>query len=373
MAYIDDSLLKRRHVKDALMELLETRDVHRLNRQDFAVLSDAICTTPYFHPDILLDLYLEAEEPIEQTALFLLESLGDAHLLKRMNYFLKNPRMPKEQQEKLLLLKALLQQKIDGVDEIRRKGSLEDFLDVSARLWECLEPEELGMIWLQDYFHLPVEEKLPVLQSFCRSGKACYLGLLSLEARRGAPEIVRMIAGAITEWKSLDALPLLERMCLSSDQAVAAAARRGHTALTSGDSRPVEQSRLYAHHHHFRCYEGRAIDDSSDANMMRYVLYSTINDKGLIKVMVAAINNMGAIQGCLTDVRPNKKSFEALVSNLESTYPGMFFEEVRPESALRQIFKAEQASMKSEEIVPPEYWVWSVIIPPRAILADGMP
>ena len=41
----------------------------------FDELAAAICEIPGFDPQILLDIYLEAEPPMEQTALFLLEKL----------------------------------------------------------------------------------------------------------------------------------------------------------------------------------------------------------------------------------------------------------------------------------------------------------
>lgn len=366
MVFIDETLSQRRQSKDELATLLALYDVRRMNAAEFSELQRHIGESEGFDPELLLEVYLESEDAVEQTALFLLESLGGATLVHRMNYFLGNPRIPKNDQKKLLLLKALLLQKDGQAEAWLRETSLSDFVDVSAKLWECLEPEELGMIWLQDYFSMPPAEKEPILRLFCESHKACYLGILALEAQKGVAAVVEMIARAAAAWNSLDALPLLERLARSPHRRARVLAGGGLAQIRSGGGESLIKSHLYASHQHFQCfhgYHGRDADSSP-----QYVLYSTINAKKVIKVVMVALRPDGTIQRCLAEVRPTRKSFDEMVGNLQGEFPDIFFEPVEPARAMQLIYDAEDRSLTAGAPIPADYWVWSILIPPRATL-----
>lgn len=366
MVFIDDTLCQRRQTKDELSTLLALYDVRRMNADEFAELQRHVSGAGGFDPELLLEVYLESADSIEQTALFLLESLGDASLVRRMNYFLGNPRIPKSDQKKLLLLKALLLQKDGQSESWLRETSLEDFVDVSAKLWECLEPEELGMIWLQDYFELPAIEKEPILRLFCESRKACYLGILALEAQRGQREIAELIAAAAADWNSLDALPLLERLAHSPHSHARAIAAAGLRALRDRCPAQLERSDLYARHHHHQCYHGYHGSDFDTSP--QYVIYSTINDKKIIKVVMVALRPDATIQRCLAEVRPTPESFTDMITGLQGEFPDIFFEPVEPARAMQLIYDAEDRSLAAGAPIPADYWVWAILIPPRASL-----
>jgi len=362
VAKIDDSLVQRYALREKILTALcqhlqktkpQTRDaLQRLKRRLLRTSSRA--------PEMLLEIMLTERKPESNLALLLLEQMESAAVKRRMQELFRDPKLTERQRAKLATLKALQEEQEEtSLGEISVHDSvIGNLLEITELIWSNLEDEEIGLLWLEDYFHLPIEEKWALVRFFLDRGQRFYLPIIRLELATQDSEGVKYILEKLRNFVYPETVILLEQWAEHSEVAVRICAQSVLATVRKALRKRQDEISARPAYSFYKAYVGE------DALAGQFgVVYAVRSDAGFIKFCSVLIDTWDrGIVDCWGDVGKKAKEFASIVRALDKEIEQFSYEKVESKYALYLLHEGMRLTTKRGYALPNEFRVWQPLI-----------
>lgn len=362
MAKIDDSLVQRYALREKILTALcqhlqktkpQTGDaLQRLKRHLLRTSSRA--------PEMLLEIMLTERKSESNLALLLLEQMESAAVKRRMQELFRDPKLTERQRAKLATLKALQEEQEEtSLGEISVHDSvIGNLLEITELIWSNLEDEEIGLLWLEDYFHLPIEEKWALVRFFLDRGERFYLPIIRLELATQDSEGVKYILEKLRNFVYPETVILLEQWAEHSEVAVRLCAQSVVATVRKALRKRQQEISARPAYSFYKAYVGE------DALAGQFgVVYAVRSDAGFIKFCSVLIDTWDrGIVDCWGDVGKKAKEFASIVRALDKEIEQFSYEKVESKYALYLLHEGMRLATKRGYALPNEFRVWQPLI-----------
>lgn len=380
-ARIDDVLVIRHATRQQLLELLDSApadgiitpaEVRALRKKCQKAGPDALRE--------LMSIYVADEALRSDKAFIVLGDFPDAELHAALTGAFSDPRLTREDKVRLLALSAFEPDREHDLGFAAQLVSahpgelLRVFTDAVG---EKLEPEEIGLMWLQDFADQPLQDKLVLLGYLAQHGDAHFLPAFEIESCSHHTELRCAVARAMRHFAVAEALEIALRMQHDHSPAVRYDAHASAELLDR-----VGELRRFLPPPRFR----RAVCLLDHASGTCSIFYAVLGAREQLKFCNLLVDTWG---GGILDVWGNvgfsETHFDEILRETaaEAARQGLetaAIHEIGADHALFLISEALRLSNARRKQLPPEFYVWERLFrcepfdfdPSRALVRFGL-
>jgi hypothetical protein len=362
VAKIDDSLVERHALREKILTALcqHLEKTQPQTGETLERLKRRLMRTSSKAPELLLDIMLTERKAESNLALLLLEQIESAAVKRRLQELLRDPKLTERQRAKLATLKALQEeQEEETIGKLGlHDGVIGNLLEITELVWSHLEDEEIGLLWLEDYFHLPIEEKWGLVRFFLERGKRFYLPIISLELTTHDTEGIKYILEKLRNFVYPETVALLEKWIEHSDVAVRFCAQSVLARVRKALRKQQQEVSARPKYFFYKAFVGE------DALAGEFgVVYAVRSDTGRIKFCSVLIDSWDrGITDCWGDVGKKPKEFESTVRALDKKIEQFSYQEVDGNYGLYLMHEGVRLAERRGYPLPNEFRVWQPLI-----------
>ena len=356
MAKIDDTLVRKYERRSIIHDMLKRFVKEQYPIDQLPMLEKELLLRSKDTPRLLFDIMMEEQGEVSNLALLLLSEYATPRVIKTAENLLGSEKISEEHKSRIA---ALLLFKRESVPSLKKKHRSEKvlkkllyFLDT---FWEQLDYLDVGRIWLDDYYDLPVRDKIPLLRTLFDTGSACYLPIYSIEL--GAPQvtITRFVARHLAEVQHENTLLMLKSFPVLRDTdtrlSMEESVKKLKQERKNGELEPRRPETILPFYKAF-------LAEEESAGFLS-LIFSKLDPDGAIRFLFALIDRWDrGVINCSGDVVEDQDSFHQIVMLLNQQSGLVHHSEIKKDYALWILRKAEKLSLDRGYNLPPEYLLW---------------
>ena len=353
MGKIDDILVQRYQRRAALLFQLKHFVEKKISLEGLPRLKKEIRLEEKEIPSLLFDIMLEEKGEVSNLALLLLTEHSTPEVMQAAERLVSSPRLSQMQSSRLAAFLLLQQEQKGFVSKSLQTGEgIAKLLRFLEAFWQQVDPLDVGRIWLEDYYDLPVREKIPLLKSLFATQSPSYLPIFSMELASPHVSVSRFIAAELASIQHEKTLLMLRSFPVLRDMAARLSVEDTIKTLEKrrkeGDLSPQERDNP------FLFYKAFAAEEESAGFVS--VIFSKRQDKGPIRFMFTLIDRWDkGIMNCYGDVVEEEASLHQVVHLLNEQSGPIQYSRTKREYALWILRKAEELTISRGYSLPPEY------------------
>lgn len=360
VARVDDWLVERHDSRVRLLELLDNApadaeasaaEIRRLRKKSRQCSENAIRG--------LLEIYVAEAGHRGELAFHILGDFPDSQLQPILATALASTTLGREAKLKLLALSAFENERDFSTEHAFEAMSVQPSELVEAfnsAVADMLEPEEIALMWLQDFWDLPRDEKLSLVSFFIDQANARFFPAIELEAYSPNVDVRRTIVRGLHKFQFREAKDLAERMLEDRNPTIRFDAQKQLTALSSiVDLQPYYPPPIYE-----TCY-----CLATPEHGLASLLYAVRDRRNRIKFCSILIDcwNKG-ISDCWGNVGLPPAKFDEVISDFIHEAAGFgisgdeTFQEIPRDYALYLIHEGLKLGQARRGQLPVEFRIW---------------
>jgi len=353
MGKIDETLVERHNQRTVLHHQLKKFIEDGSHLADLPLLKKEIRIDDKNIPSLLLDIMMEEEGEISNLALLLLTDHSTPDVAIAAERLLTSPKLSKMHRSRLAAF-LLLEQEQKGVfsKALQSEQGVNKLLHFLNAFWQQVDPLDVGRLWLEDYYDLPVREKIPLLKSFLATQSASYLPIYSIELGSPHVSLSRLVAKELATVANEKTLSMLKSFPVLRDTAARLSMDESINTLQekrrNGELEPAGKETR------FSFYKAFAAEEESAGFIS--VIFSKKQSGGPIRFMFTLIDRWDkGVLNCYGDVVEEEAALHQIVQLLNQKSELIQYSRVKRDYAMWILKKAEKLTIDRGYSLPPEY------------------